>query len=899
MRAILAILTAGLVLLASCLHGSDLRVATEKDPLLREQLTACKDLIEKHARYQEAAHVCERTMLNAIASLGSADPLTVDAISQLGRVRYFLDDFSGAEARQRQALEILTSAPVADHAALGAVYYRLGAVYHALGQFSLAEHHYQRAHEAWTHFPGQHPKEVAQIHNNLGVLYAQQHRYSDAEDEHRKALAIRQRAVPALRTELAQSYHNLADVAWSLGRFAEGKGLAEAALSIRRQLHPPGHPSVASTLLCLANFHWVAGDYDRAQALNYEALGSYEKSTGPLSQEAGWSLRNLVQIDLSRGIVPSALERLDRWLRIGELHLGATRSRQQAEALIQRLQEGAQWAYGLHSDPRGARLALRTSLLMKGRIIDLGALSQQRERSLLTDPNQQQRVVELQALRQQLLQHELSRSIQETSQYERIHRELALRIVEAEQVLAVKEVGTVMTSAQLPSPDEIVSKVASSLAADGALLEILWVRPYDFRTLGLRDEERWQPPRYVALLLFPSGRLEVRDLGAAAWIDRQAQGLIEGLRNRKADWLDQAQALYTSVLAPFSDSLTKVRSLTISPDGMLNLIPFDVLHDGRQELLSRFDSLVYLTSGRDVLRHSSQQPTTSPIVLADPDFSAAIPGESQSPATHAVTVTLSHAETGLYDVSRAVGRLPGTASEAQYIHQLRPDARLLLGSAATERSVREVRSPQFLVFATHGVFLSRKESERWSAARAMGYGLSRGLSRPVGRLPPIDETEHPTTQHNPMSATALLLAGAGRAAHGMDPAVDGHLLAEEARLLDLSGTALVVLSACDTGLGEVETSQGVVGLRRAFQVAGAEALVTSLWRVDDKGTSDLMYAYWRLVLRGQPRIGALRQAMRQIKHRRPHPYFWAPFIGIGLDLPLPSKAPNGGAGRTH
>lgn len=899
MKAILAILTAGLVLLATGPRGSNFSVAAEKDLLLREQLTACKDLIEKHARYQEAAQVCERTMRNAIASLGAADPLAIDAISQLGRVRYFLDDFSGAEALQRQALEILSAAPVVDHAALGAVYFRLGAVYQALGQFALAEHHYQLSQEAWTHVPGLHHKEVAQVHNNLGVLYAQQRRYPDAENEHRKALAFRQRAVPQLQTELAQSYHNLADVDWSMGRFAEGKGLAENALSIRRQFLPQGHPRIASTLLCLANFHWIAGDYDSAQALNEEALGSYEKSTGPLSQEVGWTLRNLVQIDLSRGSLPSALARLDRWLRIGELHLGATRSRLQADAQIQRLQEGAQWAYGLHADPRGARLALRTSLLMKGRIIDLGSLAQRRERSLLTDPNQQLGVTELQSLRQQLLQHELSRSTQETSQYERLRRELALRIEEAEQVLAIKERGTVKISEQLPSPEELVSKVASSIAADGALLELLWVRPYDFRTLGLRDEQRWQPPRYVALLLFPSGRLEVRDLGAAAVIDRQAQGLIEALRGRNADWLEHSKALYRSVLAPFSDSLTKVRRLTISPDGMLNLIPFDVLHDGRQDLLSRFDLLVYLTSGRDVLRRPSQQPTTPPIVVADPDFSAVIPGEPPLPASDGITVTQSHAEAGLYDLSRAVGPLPGTASEAQYIHQLRPDTRLLLGSAATERSVRDVRSPQFLVFATHGVFLSRKEAERWSAERAAGSGLSRGLSRPVGRLPPSDGTEHPTTQHNPMSATALLLAGAGRAAHGMDPAIDGHLLAEEARLLDLSGTALVVLSACDTGLGEVETSQGVVGLRRAFLVAGAEALVTSLWRVDDKGTSDLMRVYWRLVLRGQPRLGALRQAMRQIKKSRPHPYFWAPFIGIGLDVPLPSKSPKSIAAPTH
>ncbi len=104
--------------------------------------------------------------------------------------------------------------------------------------------------------------------------------------------------------------------------------------------------------------------------------------------------------------------------------------------------------------------------------------------------------------------------------------------------------------------------------------------------------------------------------------------------------------------------------------------------------------------------------------------------------------------------------------------------------------------------------------------------------------------------------------------------------------LDLWGTQLVVLSACDTGRGDVKLGQGVYGLRRAFVVAGAETVVMSLWKVNDETTSTLMEAYYRNLLAGQGRATALREAMRWLRATQPHPHYWAPFIVLGRDAPL-------------
>ncbi|RYZ12913.1 MAG: CHAT domain-containing protein, partial [Myxococcaceae bacterium] len=104
--------------------------------------------------------------------------------------------------------------------------------------------------------------------------------------------------------------------------------------------------------------------------------------------------------------------------------------------------------------------------------------------------------------------------------------------------------------------------------------------------------------------------------------------------------------------------------------------------------------------------------------------------------------------------------------------------------------------------------------------------------------------------------------------------------------LDLWGTQLVVLSACDTGRGAVRRGQGVYGLRRAFLVAGAETVVMSLWKVDDATTRTLMETYYRHLLGGEGLATALREAMRELRSAQPHPHYWAPFIAMGRDTPL-------------
>jgi CHAT domain-containing protein len=203
----------------------------------------------------------------------------------------------------------------------------------------------------------------------------------------------------------------------------------------------------------------------------------------------------------------------------------------------------------------------------------------------------------------------------------------------------------------------------------------------------------------------------------------------------------------------------------------------------------------------------------------------------------------------------------------------------LLGRRVEKKLIEKYRRPSVLHLATHGFFLDDPRHD--VSARSMMLAPGRGLpSLGLFHAPPED----------PMLRSGLALAGVNKARRGLplSPAAgNGLLLASDVLGLDLSGTELVVLSACETGLGDIRKSEGVYGLCRAFFLAGARTLVMSLWKVADLATSELMTAYYA-ALREQDRAEALRTAKNLIRANAAtrHPYFWAAFVSIGNSGPL-------------
>jgi CHAT domain-containing protein len=217
-------------------------------------------------------------------------------------------------------------------------------------------------------------------------------------------------------------------------------------------------------------------------------------------------------------------------------------------------------------------------------------------------------------------------------------------------------------------------------------------------------------------------------------------------------------------------------------------------------------------------------------------------GIDQSLLTSAATTSLSRSFRSLN-----FKRLQGSADEARTSARLLGDERALrLGAQARERELKAVRSPRVLHLATHGFFLSDQEFKNTNSVQELSLADTRSGRRSF--VPPGNRWE------NPMVRCGIALAGANHAQQITNAvAEDGLLTGLEASLLNPQGTALVILSACDTGSGEIKIGEGLMSLRRAFRIAGAESVLASHWKVSDKATSRLMTEFMRRWRAGEPR----------------------------------------------
>lgn len=220
-----------------------------------------------------------------------------------------------------------------------------------------------------------------------------------------------------------------------------------------------------------------------------------------------------------------------------------------------------------------------------------------------------------------------------------------------------------------------------------------------------------------------------------------------------------------------------------------------------------------------------------------------------------------------YGTKGTIAPLPGTKTEVENIMAMMISGgrttSLLTGDLASERSIKsEISKPKILHIATHGFFLQDLPENTDKDV----FGVSLEVAK-----------------ENPLLRAGLMLSGAEAAMEQASPkevrdADNGILTAYEAMLLDLSGTELVVLSACETGLGEVRAGEGVYGLQRAFQIAGAQSIIMSLWKVNDEATQLLMTRFYQNWLRGDNRFTAFEKAQLSLKEQFPEPYYWGAFV---------------------
>jgi len=842
-------------------------------------------------------------------------------------------EYARAEPLYQRALSICVNALGAEQPEVATTLNNLADMYRANGDYARAEPLFQRALAIYVKVSPEQP-DVALVLNNLAALYSAKGDFARAEPLYLRALAIREKALGPQHRDVAITLNNLADLYREKGNFALSAGLLERALAIHVKLDPQ-HPDVAIVLNNLASLYLLRGDYARAEPLYLRALEINVKALGPEHLEVSRSLNNVAAVYHAKGDDARAENLYLRSLGIREKVLGpdhflvattlnnladvyrakgdltravqvwarglevrernvylifASGSEDQKQLYLNTLTGETHATVSLHvrsapGDEQAAKLALTTILRRKGRALDAmtDQIARLRQRA---SPADAQLLDQLAAGRSQLATLQLSGAGQLTP----AERQAAIARLAGTVSRLEDQVSRRSAQFRVLSQPVTLDAVRQALPADAALVEIVVFKPFNGKAVKASD--RFGAAQYVAYVLKrDSPSPTFIELGAADSIDADVGKLRAALHDPdRADVKDLARALDERVMRPVRRLLGATRHVFLSPDGALNLIPFAALVDERGQYLVENYTLSYLSSGRDLLR--LQVPRVNrgaPVVMGDPLYDMVQGRQTPFAGPNDSTSQKTPNRRSVDFTKLTYDPLPGTAEEARALQTLLPGAQLLLQQQATEAALKQVGAPRVLHIATHGFFLPDQPTDD-GAAEARALTMERERQRPA---PP---------QENPLLRSGIVLAGVKQQSSGLGE--DGVLTALEAAGLDLWGTQLVVLSACDSGLGEVRNGAGVYGLRRALVIAGSETQVMSLWHVNDVATRDLMTGFYKRLRAGEGRAEALRQVQlemlagkdseqsggsRGVKvAKRPtgatsftHPYYWAPFIESG------------------
>ncbi|MEO1146845.1 MAG: CHAT domain-containing protein, partial [Cyanobacteria bacterium J06638_22] len=760
-----------------------------------------------------------------------------------------------------------------------------------------------------------HP-DVAQSLNNLAVLYQSQGNYAAAEPLYQRSLSIYETVLGDTHPGVAQSLNNLARLYQDQGNYAAAEPLYQRALTIRETVLGETHPDVATSLNNLAGLYQEQGNYGAAEPLYQRALTILETVLGETHPNVATSLNNLAGLYQEQGNYREALPLFER---------AAESQETQLELTLTVTSEARRWAYlatlsgetnglislALQETAEAAPLALTTLLRRKGRVLDVTADSFATLRQQLT-PENQALLDELQAIETQRANLVFGEPIE--GQAEQLAT-LETRAEELQNTLARR-------SAEFRAETQPVTleAVQQQIPADGALVELVRYQPFD---AAAAPQERWGEPRYAAYVLFRDGTIRSVDLGDAAALDAQVFAFRDALRNPRSNIQPLARELDATLMQPIRELTGEATHLLMSPDGALNLIPFAAFMDESNTYLAERYTFTYLTSGRDLLRLQRETaPGQGPVLVANPDYGAIPPSppyqggdrnqsppyeggfrgisqttterippnppyqggdRNQSPPYEGGFRGISNQRSSDFGSLNTFAPLPGTEEEAAAIAPLLSNPLVLDGADATEEALKQVDRPSILHIATHGFFLQDQDCLAVPNTRS-----GREAFVDIISTDDVDCVPTPRNVENPLLRSGLVFAGVNQRDQFPDGSEDGVLTAQEVAQMNLRGTQLVVLSACETGLGNVVNGGGVYGLRRAFVLAGAESQLMSLWKVDDFGTSELMQGYYERITRGMGRSEALREVQRELLDTGAyqHPYYWAGFIFSGNWQPL-------------
>ena len=883
----------------------------------------------EQGRYAEAFAVDEHAIAILKQKVGENDPAYANALNRLAEDLFLTvmelrseRRFAEALSTAQKAAEIIERVWGENSAEYLSMLDHLSALYWAMGQqyYENVEQTLQQAMKISKHVSGENSADYAISLNNLGVFYSDRGKYDEAESPLRQALTILSHASRENREDYANSLDNLGLVYLNMGQYGKAEPLLKKGVKIARYL-------------AKGNVHWITPLESRVTLL--EARRRYAKFLSDLTT----SLQ-------ARGRRAEARQMYDEVMRVEQDYVEhklpfVSLSTTSAGNHLHSLDRLISLAAG-SDDPQTVQWALNWTLRNKGEIFN--TIRRFRLLQEISAPDFSARLHDVQRRQHGLALNppkgmDAQAQDREQASLQRVRNESE---EELNRTLAqVDEMyGGLIEQLTGQNPQKLAENIdfrmlQKCIPEGSVMIYFVQIRPFNFKAIG--RARRWEDSRYFAFVISADKKTSPQLIDVADEMEiRLAIQTLRGNIQAHVNWLNSptgrsatvsergerdksdeseyrqlASRLYDLLFmkSGLKDALGAAKTIYVSPDGMLNQVPFETLVAGGEgpqkpgNYLVEAYKFIYLTTAQELLPSTSvflpaeKEMGRGTVVFAAPDYDMSAIGR----AAGKEELLLARREAAQRVLLR--GDPPAEVRGKKWVasEQMLDESKvveselsgtaygpvtLYTGKNALEERFLSMKAPRILHVVTHGFFVKDEsvDPDERQGFETMDLSPESGASRGLTRL---------RVTADPLLRSGLIFAGANRVGTDDEETAeksglgDGWVTAEEVAQMDLRGTELVVLSACESGLGDVQVAEGVQGLQQSFFLAGARSLVMSLNEVPDRDTEEFMKEFYRNLINGNDKAAALRDAeltlieKRWKEGRSTYPFYWGSFVFVG------------------
>ncbi len=806
--------------------------------------------------------------------IGKLNPDYAWNLNNLAGLYFEMVKYEKAEPLFLEANSIFAQLIGNDHPAIAGNLSNLSALYEALGNQSKAEYYTLEALRIREKALGKEHPDYASSLISLGQIHQKMNDFNKAEALFLEAKNIREKVLGKEHPDYAGSLNNFGSLYLKMDKPDKAEALFLEAKTINEKVFGREHQKYAASLGNLALVYKVQGKYDKAESLMIESNSLLEKIFGTEHSSYIFGIRRLAGLYVSMKEYQKAeplfcmLSHADQkvmqnavyYLSEKELgdYLNSFTTNQNIELSFAQLSNSKELMSECYNN----------TLFYKGFLLQ--ALDQLKRISF-TNPTTTENFNLLKSYQRRLAFQYAQPLLKRDN--------IIIGDLETKANILEKDLARTITKYSKIKQQTKWEDVRQTLKSGELAIEFVH---YYYGFIGEKDKIM-----YSALVLKPGNN---QPLLIPLFEDKSLDSLLHSKSDRKADYVNSLytladrgavavdaskRSLYEILWKPLEKELTGIKTIYYSPSGLLHRINLDAIPVSETETLADKYQLIELNSTRQlVIPNQIKIANNDAVLFGGIQFEQDTTVQKEDP----ILASRSRGELSFSSVDSTLrggswNYLAGTEREVNSIEKIMQstgvNTNLKKGSSATEEFFKNIgtnnnSSPRILHIATHGYFFADPKESHQSSVISL-------QEEPVFKI-----SEHP------MLRSGLIMAGGNAVWQGqqtLEGKEDGILTAYEISQMNLSNTELVVLSACETGLGDIQGNEGVYGLQRAFKIAGAKYLIMSLWQVPDKQTSLLMTTFYKKWLEEKMSIqDAFHAAQKELRDNGLDPYNWAGFV---------------------